>query len=147
MAQAQELWSCCATYGYREHTYGIVHDAEAIVKVNSGIQAGTEPADIGLGPILYRHRLRSYLSVSSTYDGSTARLPSRWGFLQELSCPKRSGIRLAHAAIAYPYLSGLSLGICMERLVALEALDPVLLFSCDRIWTSNHFRETSAWSL
>jgi hypothetical protein len=56
MAQAQELWSCCAIYGYREHTYGIVHDAEELAKANSGIQAGAEPADIGLGPILYSYR-------------------------------------------------------------------------------------------
>jgi hypothetical protein len=36
MAQTQELWSCCATYGYREHTYGIVHDAEEVVNADSG---------------------------------------------------------------------------------------------------------------
>jgi hypothetical protein len=142
MAQTQELWSCCATYGYREHTCGIVHDAEEVVNADSGIQAGTEPADIGVGPIriLYRHRLRSVSSVTVPPRA----FPRGWGFLQELSCPKRSGIRLAHAAIAYRYLSGLSRGIWMERLMALEALDPVLLFSCERIWTNNHFRETYA---
>jgi hypothetical protein len=113
MAQAQELCSCCATHGYREHTYGIVHDAEEVVKADSGIQAGTEPADIGLAPILYRHRLRSNLSASSVTVSPRA-FPRGWGFLQEVSCPKRSGIRLAHAAIAYRYLSGLSLGIWMS---------------------------------
>jgi hypothetical protein len=57
--------------------------------------------------------------------------------------------RAADIVIAYRCLSGLALGIWMDRLLSFPLCDPVLLFSTrqQRIWTSLYFRETFAWPL
>jgi hypothetical protein len=72
--------------------------------------------------------------VLSLPGGPTVGLPSGLGVLTGtlLHETKSDATRAADVVIVYRYLSGLPLGIWLERLMASEALDPALLLSTTR---------------
>jgi hypothetical protein len=94
---------------------------------------------------------REDVAVVSPSDGPTVGLPYGVGVVTGtlLAETKSDPTRAADIVIAYRCLSGLALGIWMDRLLSFPPCDPVLLFSTwqQRIWTSLYFRETFAWPL
>ena len=94
---------------------------------------------------------REDVAVISPSEGPTVGLPSGVGVVTGtlLEETKSDPTRAADIVIAYRCLSGLSLGIWMERLLLFPVVDPVLLFSTKQkpVWTSLYFRETFAWPL
>jgi hypothetical protein len=85
------------------------------------------------------------VEVTPPNDGAIRNLPPGVGAVEHtlLASTKSDPTLVADVVIAYTTLSGLSLGMWVERLKSFTPEDPNLLFSTARtsIWTSHHFRE------
>jgi hypothetical protein len=94
---------------------------------------------------------RDEVAVLSPQDGPTVGLPLGMGLVTGTLLPetKTDPTQAADVVIAYRCLSGLSLGLWMDRLATFQATAQPLLFSTARkpLWTSLHFRTTYAWPL